>query len=913
MAANERILRIKDDHLARVLAGEEFLIFDGALGTMIQKAGLDQLVSPPDLLNLERPRDIEAIQRAYVQAGSEVVVTNTFSANSLKLEGKASVAEVFAAAARIARGAGARYVAGDIGPTGALLEPLGTMSFDAAYDVFAEQARAAADAGCDLIVIETMADLREAKAAVLAALENTDLPVFVTMTFGEDGRTFLGTTPAVAAAALSSLGVSAVGVNCSLGPDALLPVVREMAWFARCPLMVQPNAGLPHMIDGETVYDVHPDDFAQAMEPLLEAGATVVGGCCGTTPEFIAKLTELVRGRVPAPRAFQDAFVVTSAQEAVVLPRGVAQVAVIGERINPTGKKKLKEALRAGDYDYVVGEAVAQQKAGADILDVNAGLPDIDEAVVLRKLVETLQSTITLPLQVDSSDPAAVEAAVRGYAGKPLVNSVNGKQSNMDEVLPIVRHYGCAVVGLTLDEDGIPPTAEGRFAVAQRIVKEAESHGIPRSDVAIDCLVMAAATNQAEIREVLRAVTLVKERLGVRTVLGVSNVSFGMPQRNLINATFLAAAFGAGLDMPILNPLAARYRDAVATFRVLNGQDEGAVRFLEDYATAVDPYAVPSGAAAGVGAAAGAGGSGAGVAAGAGVPVGGAGAGGTLAGGAPGASACPIPITDAFADAADQVRDIASLVLSGRAAPMAQATERLLESHDSLAVINEVFVPVLDVVGVKYDKGEFFLPQLMAAAEAVKAGFDVVRERTQGGSSACGAAAAGAGAAAGGGDAAAGSVGAGAAADVAGGMGPDGAGSNAPAGTRGSSSPDRTIIVATVEGDIHDIGKNIVKMLLENYGFPVIDLGRDVPPHVVVEAARAHGVRLVGLSALMTTTVKAMERTIELLHSELPDVSVMVGGAVLTQDYADQIHADFYAKDAAESARIASRFFAEDK
>lgn len=866
-----RTLRIKDDYLARALAGESFLVFDGGMGTLIQKAGLDQAAPTPDLLTLVHPDAIEAIHRAYVEAGCDVVTTNTFGANALKLEGHASVEEVFTAAIRVARSAGARYVAADIGPTGALLEPLGTMTFDEAYDLFAEQASAACAAGCDLIIIETMADLREAKAAVLAALENTDVPVFVTMTFGEDGRTFLGTTPAVAAASLSAMGVSAVGVNCSLGPDKLLPAVREMARFARCPVMVQPNAGLPHMIDGETVYDVHPADFACAMQPIIEAGASIVGGCCGTTPDFTRELVALTQGRTPVRRPYEEGFVITSAQEAVVLPSGVPQVAVIGERINPTGKKKLKEALRSANYDYVVGEAVAQQRAGADILDVNAGLPDIDEPAVLLALVETLQSTITLPLQIDSSDPVAVEAAVRSYAGKPLINSVNGKRASLDAVLPIARHYGCAVVGLALDEDGIPPTAEGRFAVAERIVREAEAVGIPRSDVAIDCLVMAAATNQAEIHEVLRAVTLVKERLGVRTVLGVSNVSFGMPQRNLINSTFLAAAFGAGLDMPILNPLSARYRDAVASFRILNGQDAGAVAFLEEYATAVDPYAAPpSGTLAAS--------EGAQAASGAQAPS-----------PAAASASCPIPITEAFADVPDQVRDIVSLVLTGRSAPMGAATEALLESHDAMALINEVFVPVLDVVGVKYDKGEFFLPQLMAAAEAVKAGFDVVRARTHDSSASEVASQSASGASE------AASQGASAA--------------SAPASATAASR--RTIIVATVEGDIHDIGKNIVKMLLENYGFPVIDLGRDVPPARVVEAARESGARLVGLSALMTTTVKAMERTIELLHAELPGVSVMVGGAVLTQDYADQIHADFYAKDAAESARIATQFFAD--
>ena len=837
MAADLNSLRIKDDHLRSVLEGRAFLLFDGAFGTMMQRAGLTLAGENPDLLNLSAPDDITAIHRAYVEAGAQVATTNTFGANARKLAKAATVAEVYAAAARAARASGARYVAGDIGPTGALLAPMGTLSFEEAYELFAEQARAAAAAGCDLIVVETMADLREAKAAVLAATAETDLPVFVTMTFGEDGRTFLGTTPAIAAMTLSSLGAAAVGMNCSLGPDELAALVAEMAPHVRCPLMVQPNAGLPRVEDGRTVYDVTPEEFARSMEGILDAGATIVGGCCGTDPSFISALSGLLVGRKPVSPARTESFCVTSAQEAVVLEHGERRVAVIGERINPTGKKRLKEALRAGDFDYVVGEAVAQAKAGADILDVNAGLPDIDEPAVLSAVVDTLQATVTTPLQIDSSDPAAIEAAVRSYAGKPLVNSVNGKASNLAAVLPVVKKYGCSVVGLTLDEDGIPPTAEGRLAIAQRIVEAAEAQGIPRCDVAIDCLVMAAATNQAEVAEILRAVTLVKERLGVRTVLGVSNVSFGLPQRPLVNSLFLAAAFGAGLDLPILNPLSARYRDAVAAFRVLNGQDAGAVAFIDEYAGAPDPYEV---GVEGV------------LSASASV---------TAAGVAP---ACPIDVPEAFAADGEVVEQLVSCVLAGRAAPVAQATRELLGAHDALDIINGIFVPALDVVGLKYDAGEFFLPQLMAAAEAVKAGFDVVRETAQG----------------------------------------------AQGAAISQGAANREIIVATVEGDIHDIGKNIVKMLLENYGFTVTDLGRDVSPERVVEAALERGVSLVGLSALMTTTVGAMERTIALVHERVPGCAVMVGGAVLTADYAESIGADYYAKDAAEAARTATRHFA---
>lgn len=895
--ATPRKLTVTDAHLAEALAGRAYLLFDGGMGTLVQAAGLHTVHAVPDLLNLTHPEAIVAIQRQYVEAGADCITTNTFNTNRLKLANAgATVAEVYAAAAANARAAGAPLVAGDIGPTGALLEPLGTLTFDEAFEVFAEQARAAEAAGCDLIVVETMADLLEAKAAVLAAVETTALPVFATMTFGEDGRTFLGTTPAIAATTLSSLGASAVGLNCSLGPVELAPLVGELAPHDRALVMAQPNAGLPRIQDGETVFDVGPNEFAQAMEAILDAGATVIGGCCGTTPDHIAALRALIDARplpavasvsVPAhtpvassatavsassassraawgeqsePKGlsassvpnlrYRPAFTVTSAQQMVPLPEGEARIAVIGERINPTGKKKLKAALQAGDVDYLVAEAAAQQRAGADILDVNVGVPGLDEPALLSQVTRALQATVPLPLQLDSSDPSAIEAAARAYAGRPMVNSVNGKADNLATVLPVVARYGCTVVGLTLDENGIPPTAEERLAIAERIVAAAEAHGIPREDVAIDCLVMAAATNQDEVREILRAVALVKERLGVRTVLGVSNVSFGLPARPLVNSTFLAAAFGAGLDMPILNPLNARYRDTVATFRILNGQDTGCRAFLEAYANTADPYEVAANPAASSAVASREGG--ASPAPTKGIP-----------------SSYPIPVTGAFADAVETVAHLAECVLEGRSAPVAVATELLLETHDGLAVINDVFVPVLDVVGQKYDEGTFFLPQLMASAEAVKAGFDLIRDRARAAS----------------------------------------ANATPTEGAHVPADADRAIIVATVQGDIHDIGKNIVKMLLENYGFTVIDLGRDVAPEAIVAAARDTGARLIGLSALMTTTVGAMERTIALVHEQLPGVAVMVGGAVITQEFAEQIGADFYAKDAAASTRVASTFF----
>lgn len=799
-------LRIADDYLARVIAGEEYLVFDGAMGTMLQAAGLEA-GELPELLCLTSPDEVTAIHRAYVEAGSQAVTTNTFGANARKLGDAASVHEVFAAAVSCVRAAGARYVAADIGPTGALLAPLGTMSFDEAYDLFAEQVRAAVDAGADIILIETMADLLETKAAVLAAKECSDLPVFATMTFGEDGRTFLGTSPRIAALTLSSLGVQALGMNCSLGPDDLRPLVDEMLEVATCPVMVQANAGLPHVEDGRTVFSVDADAYARSVAAMVEAGVRIVGGCCGTNPDYISNLAGIVRDRRPSVPFARPLCSVTSAQEAVVLEG--RHVATIGERINPTGKKRLKEALRTGDSDYIINEAIAQTEAGADILDVNAGLPEIDEAAVLVDLVGKIQGVSGLPLQIDSSDPVAVEAAVRAYAGKPIINSVNGKRESLEAVLPIAKHYGCAVVGLTLDEGGIPPTAEERFAVAERIVHAAEACGIPRQDVLIDCLVMAASTNQSEVVEILRAITMVKERLGVRTVLGVSNVSFGLPLREVVNATFLAAAFSAGLDMPILNPLSERYREVVDSWRVLCGQDVGAMRYIEGYANK------------------------------------------TIASATAKASTNAVLREGGASEANEE--GLRHFVITGRRAAAGSEVERMLDAgEDPMAVIDGHLIPALDEVGARFEAGTFFLPQLMASAEAAKAGFDVIRSRSAGDTVA----------------------------------------------DKGS------VAVATVKGDIHDIGKNIVRMLLENYGYTVYDLGRDVDPQAVADCVKEHGIKLVGLSALMTTTVRGMEETIALLRKQAPDAKVFVGGAVLTPEYAQMVGADYYAKDAAEAARI---------
>ena len=807
-----------DDTLAAALAGDGFLLFDGAMGTQLQERGL-AAGELPELLCLTDPEKIAEVHAAYVAAGADVVTTNTFGANAAKLGDAASVEEVFSAAVACARAAHPRYVAADIGPTGQLLEPMGTLAFDDAYELFARQVRAADAAGADLFVIETMADLAEAKAALLAVRENSDLPVFVTMTFQEDGRTFLGTTPEVAAVTLSALGADAVGINCSLGPRDVAPLVKRMLPWASCPVMAQANAGLPRVEGGETRYDVGPEEYAEAVAGMLDAGVTIVGGCCGTTPAHIAAERALLAGRRPAQRALRDCLTVAGPQRLVALAPG--QVGVIGERINPTGKRKMKEALRSGNHDHVIAEAMAQERAGAQILDVNAGLPEIDERAVMCRLVSELLSVTTLPLQIDSSDPAVVEAAVRSYPGKALINSVNGKAASLAAVVPIAARYGCALVGLTLDEDGIPATAEGRLAVARKIVAATDAAGIPRHDVAIDCLAMAASTDQTAPRAILDAIRAVKSELpGVRTVLGVSNISFGLPFRPLLNATFLAAALGAGLDLAIINPGVRRMMDVVDSWRVLSGEDEQARFYVEHYADRSDaPGAAPSPAGE--------------------------------------KDAAPAPAAELPADPVERAR---ALVLDGRAEPMGEAMAEVLQCHDALFAINEVLVPALDEVGRRFEDGSFFLPQLMASAEAAKAGFEVVR------------------AAAAPGDAAAAGKG--------------------------------EVVVCTVKGDIHDIGKNIVRMLLENYGFDVIDLGRDVDPEVVARTVEERHVRLAGLSALMTTTVPAMAETIELLRERAPWCKVVVGGAVLTPEYAQMVGADFYAKDATETARIAEQVLA---
>ena len=809
------------------------IVFDGAMGTMLQKKGL-QAGDLPECLSITHPETVLEIHREYVLAGADIVTTNTFQACELKLEGSGySVEEIVNAGVSLAKKSGARYTALDIGPTGQLLEPMGTLSFDKAYELFKRQMTAGEKAGADLILIETMSDLYEMKAAILAAKENTDLPVFATMTYQEDGRTFTGTDPLTGTITLQSLGADAVGVNCSMGPEELMPVVDQILEYSRVPVMVQANAGLPKIREGETVYDVSPEGFADIVSEMVAKGAGIIGGCCGTSPEFIKELRKIADASEPFERIIKPVTAVTSSTRTVILD-GV--VTVIGERINPTGKKRLKEALRNGDMEYIIGEAIDQAEKGADVLDINTGLPEIDEAAVITRVVKEVQSVTSLPLQIDSSDPKAIESGVRACNGRPIINSVNGTKENMAMIFPIAKKYGAVVVGLTLDETGIPQSAEDRYEVAKRIVETAAVYNIPREDILIDCLTLTASAQQEAVLDTLQAIKLVKSRLGVKTVLGVSNVSFGLPNRALLNSAFLSAALGAGLDAPILNPLSEEMMRAIDIFRVFNCQDKDSANYIANYS---GELAITGTAAAPDGVA------------------------GTAAQNS----------SDSL-ESQDSGLSLMDMIIQGRKLEAPEKTAQMLKDLPALDIINSHFIPALDTVGERFEKGKIFLPQLMQSAEAVKACFDIIKSHEAQFSNS------------------------------------EAAGDGASSGSDFEGiSGKKKIIVATVHGDIHDIGKNIAKMLLENYGFDVIDLGRDVPAQTIVSAIKEHDVSLVGLSALMTTTVKSMKDTISAIRHAGLDCKIMVGGAVLNPEYAEFTGADYYVKDARESVDIARNHF----
>ena len=800
------------------LEKDAILFLDGGMGTQLQGKGL-QPGEMPEAWNVSRPKDILAVHEEYFKAGADIVYANTFGANPAKYHGSAPIEDVIVAGVSIAREAattvgGKRGVALDIGPTGRLLKPFGDFEFDAAYDAFAEQVRIGEKAGADLAVIETMGDTYELKAAVLAARENSSIPIFATVALGEDGKLLTGADVECVAAILEGLRVDAIGLNCGFGPDRMLPFVKRLAACTSLPLIVKPNAGLPQIVDGRTVFTVGPEEFAKDIRALAEAGASIVGGCCGTTPAHIAAVREALSGfRRPSRTGCLPKTMVASGSRAVEIP--FDDSIVIGERINPTGKKKLKAALTEGDVAYVLREAVSQSDAGAHVLDVNVGVPGIDEAAALDSTIQAVQGVTDIPLQIDTSDANALERALRHYNGKALVNSVNGKKESMDAVLPLIAKYGGAVVALTLDENGIPPTAEGRLAIARRILERGAEYGLKPSDFIIDVLCLAISADAGSANTILRALRMVREELGCRTCLGVSNISFGLPARPLLNASFYTMALANGLSAGIINPLATDMMTAYRAYRALAGKDRSCCDWIEAYkdftpASAAAPNHAKGGASAPVA-----------------------------------QSPDDSGLTEAIRHGLKS--DAASLAASA-----------LKDGKAPLDVIGSGIVPALEAVGKGFESGSVFLPQLLMAAEAAGAAFDVVRGAMP---------------------------------------------------SRDGESVRGPIIVATVKGDIHDIGKNICRALLENYGFKVIDLGRDVPPEKVVDAARRENARLVGLSALMTTTVGFMEQTVKLVHEELPGCKVTVGGAVLTDEYARKIGADFYSKDAMELVRLAESLF----
>lgn len=773
------------------------VILDGAMGTVLQQRGLPP-GGKPELLNFTNPGLLRSIYREYIEAGSQILCANTFGANALKLAGTGyTVDQVVSAAVAVAREAAAgtdMKVSLDLGPLGELLEPLGTLSFERAYGYFKEVAVAGEKAGADLVSIETMTDLYEAKAALLAVKENTSLPVLVTMSFEQSGRTFTGCTIPSMARTLEGLGADAVGLNCSLGPDLLAPLLKELCENTRLPVIAKPNAGLPDPATGK--YGMGPEEFVSALLPCLEAGVTIFGGCCGTSPDYIRALSKALEGKMPAPRTYRSTGFVCSA----MTPCFLGEVRVIGERVNPTGKKRLQQALLEQDLDYVLDLAVQQEDAGADILDVNVGHPGVDEAVLLPQAVKKIQSAVALPLQLDSTNPAALEAGLRVYNGKAAVNSVNGKRAVLDRILPIVKKYGASVVGLCLDENGIPQTAEGRVAIARRILDAALGYGIPAEDVWIDCLTLTVSAQQDQAMETLKAVRMVREDLGLQVVLGVSNISFGLPNRAAVTRSFLTQALSAGLTLPILNPNQREMMDAVAAFKVLSGEDAGSRAYIARFADAAPAQTAPA------------------------------------------------------ANPALTLEDAIARGLEGDAGRLAREA---LQNQDELSLVEQRLIPALDKVGADYEAGRAFLPQLLSAAQAAQAVFEAVKSSI--------------------------------------------------AEKGGAPVKKGKFVIATVKGDIHDIGKNIVRTVIENYGYDAVDLGRDVPPEAVLDAVKAQDIKLVGLSALMTTTLPAMEDTIRLLHTlEHPPV-IWVGGAVVTPDFAAQMGADYYARDARQSAEIARK------
>lgn len=786
--------------------GKELLFLDGGMGTLLQAEGL----APgelPETWNIEHPEKVEAIHRRYYEAGSDVVLANTFGANVCKFhDDRYTVEEVIRAGIANAKRAGEQigketYVALDMGPTGKLLKPMGDLDFDDAYEAFAEAVRYGEKYGADLIHIETMSDTYEVKAAILAAKENSSLPVFVTMIFDERGKLLTGADVPSVVALLEGLRVDAFGINCGMGPEQMIPILEQITKYSSLPVIVKPNAGLPKQKNGQTYYDVSPEEFAEVMKKIVEMGAVVIGGCCGTTPDHIKAMADACRMIPIKPVEKKNFTMVSSYGQSVFLGTGSK---IIGERINPTGKKRFKQALKEHDLDYILREGITQQDNGAHILDVNVGLPDIDEPALMKEVVQELQSVTSLPLQIDTVDVEAMEGALRIYNGKAMVNSVSGKQESMDKVFPLIQKYGGVVIGLALDENGIPADAEGRVQVAKKIIAEAAKYGIEKKDIVIDALAMTISSEPEGAKITLETLRRLRDEVGVCTVLGVSNISFGLPSRPIVNSIFYTMAMQNGLSVGIINPGSEDMMKAWYAFHALMALDSNCEKYIARYAQ--QPGTTPVQAAGG-----------------------------------------------------KHTMTLQSAIERGLKEEASSITAELAEQKDALDIINEELIPALNNVGEGFEKGTVFLPQLLMSAESAKSAFAVLKERM----------------------------------DQSGEV----------------QEKKGKVILATVKGDIHDIGKNIVKVLLENYSFDVIDLGKDVPPEKVVETVLEQDVHLVGLSALMTTTVVSMEETIRQLREKAPDCLVMVGGAVLNQEYADMIGADFYGKDAMQSVHYAQKVF----
>ncbi len=786
---------------------QNIVILDGGMGTLLQERGL-QPGEQPESWNITHPDEITAIHRAYYESGSNIVNTNTFGANSLHFAADELDRIIHAAvenakkAREISSGDHEKYIALDIGPTGRLLKPMGDLDFEDAVKVFSEVVRIGVQSGVDLIMIETMNDCYETKAALLAAKENCDLPVFVSNAYSENGKLMTGASPAAMVAMLEGMGADAIGVNCSFGPDKLAPIIREYLRYASVPLLLKPNAGLPQSINGKTVYHTSADEFAATTAELIREGVRIAGGCCGTTPAYIRSLVDSLTGFQAIPVTRKDYTVVSSYTDAVFFE---AKPILIGERINPTGKKRLKEALRANDIDYLLNEGNAQQNAGADILDVNVGLPELDEPAMLTKVVCELQSICDLPLQIDTSDPAAMEQALRIYNGKAMINSVNGKQESMEAIFPLLKKYGGVAVALTLDENGIPETAEGRVEIAKRIIDTAASYGIDKKDLVFDTLAMAVSADPKAAEVTIESLRRIRYELGAHTLLGVSNISFGLPKRDIVNATFFTMAMQNGLSAAIMNPFSAEMMKAFHSFCVLKGLDEN----CSDYIAFADSVE----------------------------------------------NDVKITANNRSAAVSDST-DLRTAIISGRKEQACKLCTEMLKTTDAMKIVQEHIIPALDIVGKEYESGHVYLPGLLMSAESAKSAFEVIKESLS---------------------------------------------------ATSSQSGKCSFVIATVKGDIHDIGKNIVKLLLENYGFDVHDLGKDVPVEAIVEETVRLHAPLVGLSALMTTTVPSMEKTIVELRKHAPWAKVIVGGAVMTAEYALSIGADAYGKDAMDTVRYAEK------